>query len=541
MRGSFIIIFLLIGFVFESAAYVFDESIVVDGTGSIDSKTNAMGARDSVKATGTQTYTRNISDEGLNAEKIAKFSSKYTLNDEGTRTNHNYFRSFKIKSNSGNNSSSSDGWTKSSEYIPLNRYVVAMSSAFDIQHNLVFSGINSLESNNSISYNQGKINTKYRNKGAGRFKETIVNFNSETKPTFIADTEVNASSFAQQSGFGDTQILGSDIDKLIQWARNEPAIPGSIASNPKIDLKRGIIGRSEPSVNQQSSNQQSGTQSTTISPDATSHTTPAPAGNDSNSTEGHHANSLNDSSSGMGMNSRTNLTTESVPNGTQQSGNQPTSISADVIPHTTGAPLGNDSNSTEGHHANSLNDSSSGMGMNSRTNLTTKSVPNGTQQSDTQPPSISADAIPHTTGAPLGNDSNPTEGGHAKPVNGAIAGPSGSVASSKIGLVGDVYPAASSILIAPFENKPIPTAILGRVAKFDLLNPLLTDSIFDVMNGKKYKVFDRNGIRTVEYTNCESEVCQNYKHISYAKRWGDPIPLVSPMVNLDELTTPTIP
>lgn len=479
MRGSFIIIFLLIGFVFESAAYVFDESIVVDGTGSIDSKTNAMGARDSVKATGTQTYTRNISDEGLNAEKIAKFSSKYTLNDEGTRTNHNYFRSFKIKSNSGNNSSSSDGWTKSSEYIPLNRYVVAMSSAFDIQHNLVFSGINSLESNNSISYNQGKINTKYRNKGAGRFKETIVNFNSETKPTFIADTEVNASSFAQQSGFGDTQILGSDIDKLIQWARNEPAIPGSIASNPKIDLKRGIIGRSEPSVNQQSSNQQSGTQSTTISPDATSHTTPAPAGNDSNS--------------------------------------------------------------TEGHHANSLNDSSSGMGMNSRTNLTTKSVPNGTQQSDTQPPSISADAIPHTTGAPLGNDSNPTEGGHAKPVNGAIAGPSGSVASSKIGLVGDVYPAASSILIAPFENKPIPTAILGRVAKFDLLNPLLTDSIFDVMGGKIYKVSDRNGIRTVEYTNCESEVCQNYKHISYAKRWGDPIPLVSPMVNLDELTTPTIP
>jgi len=140
MRGRFILLILLIGIISKSAAYVFDENIVVDGNGSIDSKTNAMGARDSIQATGAQTYTRNISDEGSNADKIATFSSKYKLDGSAIKS-ENHFRSFKTKSNSKDNSSSADGWTKYSKDIPLNRYAIAMSRPINIQHNIAFSGI----------------------------------------------------------------------------------------------------------------------------------------------------------------------------------------------------------------------------------------------------------------------------------------------------------------------------------------------------------------------------------------------------------------
>ncbi|GEM_PF-2462244 len=239
MRKHFVLVLCLVFAMAEAAALNFDEKIDVKGGGSLISETNSDNAKDSVHGTGVQKYTRNVSHE----ENSASLTSIYHLNKSNNSGGRPNFRSFEIKTNP--NAAGKDGWTpySYSELSNQNSYTIQMKSPNRLQHGVTISGSNDIDSNSKITFKEGKVETKYNLSGSGVLNEAVVDFGTRRKPNFIAETRINDTNFSLTSGLGDSALMGSEIDALIQWARTVDAGPKSVSSTKKVDPENGVVGK----------------------------------------------------------------------------------------------------------------------------------------------------------------------------------------------------------------------------------------------------------------------------------------------------------
>jgi hypothetical protein len=216
----------------------FNENITVAGGGSLTSETNLDKAMDSVDATGVQEYSRNLSQE----ENSVSLSSKYNLSESNSKYIP-YFRSFKTKTNPNGNGKNE--WTpySYSELFDQNSYTIQMKSPKKLLHSISIYGMNDIDSNNQISVKDRKVKTNFSIEGSGTLKESVIDLNTGTKPNYIIKTSINDTSFLLTSGLEDSIQMGSEIDNLIEWAREATSGPDSVSQTKKIDPERGIFGR----------------------------------------------------------------------------------------------------------------------------------------------------------------------------------------------------------------------------------------------------------------------------------------------------------
>jgi hypothetical protein len=288
-----LILILCIIFTLNGAyALAFDEKIQLNGDGKLVCRTDAQVARDQIDASGSQSYHRVLNLDTEN--KTASLKSIYSLNkpngnESNTNSNNNrsanetkgkalqerypelsrkktditanisdvkafdyeylpiYRRSFRVKDNL---SDKFDVVYNNSEDLSRNRYGIMMIDPNSLEHGAFVMGADHFSANNTISFNKGKVNTKYRMSGSGLLKGSVIESDTMRRPHYLAETQIRDSNFAITSGlenkakFGkktdDRETLSEKLDNVTVGSKKE------IEAEQKPDLNdryaREIIG-----------------------------------------------------------------------------------------------------------------------------------------------------------------------------------------------------------------------------------------------------------------------------------------------------------